>query len=66
MKETTFKIDKSVELRLPSLPNFLLSKEKNPKTFDIGEFTDDQLRVIGTQWTMGLIEKARERRKFQE
>jgi hypothetical protein len=58
---------KSIEMELPSLPNFIRSKEETKDSgsavVDIASFTDDELKAIGIEWTHALIEKARERRK---
>jgi hypothetical protein len=58
---------KSIEMELPSLPNFIRSKEETKDSgsavVDIASFTDEELKAIGIEWTQALIEKARERRK---
>lgn len=56
---------KQVRIKVPSTPNFILSDElKQP--IPIGDFTDQELRAIGEQWTADLIKKARARRGLKQ
>lgn len=52
---------KQIKLQTPSVPNFILTEDlKQP--IPIADFTDDELRKIGDEWTQQLISKARGRR----
>lgn len=54
----------TVNVECPKVPNYL--RLKSDVAIDIKEFTDDQLREIGQQWTMQLIKAAHERQKASE
>ncbi len=52
---------KQIKLQTPTVPNFILTEDlKQP--IAIADFTEDELRQIGTEWTQELIRKARVRR----
>lgn len=52
---------KQIKLQTPTVPNFILTEDlKQP--IGIAEFTDDELRTIGDEWTRELVNKARKRR----
>lgn len=49
------------DLYIPSVPNFIKAKTGG-HSYEVGEFTDAQLRVIGGEWTLELIENAKRQR----
>ena len=59
-------MQKNIEMELPSLPNFIRAKEtmkgQERSVIDVADFSDEELREIGKEWTEALIEHARERR----
>ena len=67
-------ITKTVKYHIPKVPTFLIQEvrpvqrqdgfSEAPKT-RIDEFSDDELRFIGEQWTDALITRAHELRKEQ-
>ena len=58
MKRT---ITTEVEIQIPLLPSFLLTKDKHP--IPIEDFTDVELREIGEEFAKQLVIKARNKRK---
>lgn len=65
-------IRKLIQYQLPRVPNFLIQImpprrrqdgfAESPKA-SIAEFTDDELRAIGAEWTEALLAHAQELRK---
>lgn len=54
----------TVNVECPKVPNFL--KMGREVAIDIKEFSDDELREIGQQWTIELLRTAHQRRKNAE
>lgn len=54
----------TVAVECPRVPNFL--KMGREVAIDIKEFSDDELREIGRQWTIELLKAAHQRRKNAE
>lgn len=54
----------TVNVECPRVPNFL--KLGREVSIDIKEFSDDELREIGQQWTIQLLKTAHQRRKQAE
>lgn len=52
------KISKEIEIDLPSLPNFLRSKDGH-SAIHISEFSKKELQTIGELWTVALIKRAK-------
>lgn len=50
------------KIKIPMVPNYVFSEEKNVQ-YSVSEFTDEQLKEIGRQWTENLIKRAKEQRK---
>ncbi len=56
---------KQIKIQTPSVPNFILTEDlKQP--IPIADFTDEELRAIGNDYTQELIKKARGRRSRAE
>ncbi len=53
-----------VDLVLPMQPNYL--KTVTGQTVDVSDLNDEQLQEIGKQWTVQLIQHARDRRDKPE
>lgn len=53
-------INKKIEIEVPSVPNFILGKEKGQK-WSISEFSETDLREIGAEWTEKLIREAKKK-----
>ena len=49
----------SIEIDLPSLPNFIKAKD-GKSVIPIREFTEEELLKIGEEWTKALIKKSKE------
>lgn len=50
-------IKREQKICLPSLPNFI--RDETEKAISIADFTEEQLREIGKQWTEALVRKAK-------
>ena len=55
------KINLSLAVRVPMVPNFIRSI-RNDESVDICELTDSQLKAIGALWTQALLASAAFRR----
>lgn len=53
-------IKKTLKVQLPNTPNFIKIGDAYEH---ITKFTDEELRTIGAQWTLALVEKARKKRE---
>ena len=49
---------KNIPVEIPSIPNFI---KVGGNTFPIKEFTEEELKDIGEEWTKKLIEKAKKK-----
>lgn len=49
------KLFKNIPVEIPSIPNFI---RVGSGTFPIQDFTEEELKHIGEEWTKKLIEKA--------
>jgi len=62
-------LTKRMSVELPTMPNFLKVSETfgengiKDHTVSVIEFTDQQLREIGKNWTEALVEHAKEKRE---
>ena len=54
-----------LEMLIPSVPNFILSKDKH-STISIADFTKKELQAIGEAWTRELIKKATRQRRHKK
>lgn len=54
-----------VEVKIPSVPNFFRIGD-GLESIPVQDFTDDQLRQIGAEWTEKLIEAAHNKRHTPE
>lgn len=52
-------MQKSIQINIPKPPNFIST---DYKTIPIENFTDDELRDIGKEWTENLVKNAQDRR----
>jgi hypothetical protein len=52
-------MEKKVAVKIPMVPNFI---KVGDKPTSIEKFTDDELKEIGKEWTIKLIETAKKRR----
>ncbi len=55
---------KAIEFETPSLPNFIRAKATdedvhNRTTIGVGDFTDEELKEIGKEWTEALLAHAK-------
>lgn len=50
------KLFKNIPVEIPSVPNFI---KVGNSTFPIKEFTEEELKDIGNEWTKKLIEKSK-------
>lgn len=53
-------MQKSIQIEIPRPPNFIRT---DYKTIPIENFTDEELRDIGKEWTDNLIKNAHQRKK---
>jgi hypothetical protein len=62
-------MEKKVKIEIPSLPNFIRTKAFDQGTdrasIPIEDFTPDELRDLGKEWTEALIKHSEERRKLK-
>lgn len=60
-------MNKKIELDIPSMPNYIHSKATNVNgsktSFDVSDFTPEELKQIGEEWTAALIEHAKKRKQ---
>lgn len=52
-----------LRIQIPSTPNFLRVGES---VVPLHVFSDEQLEILGREWTRKLVEKARKRREKKE
>lgn len=50
---------KEIKIKIPSVPNFLLLDIGYATSIPISDFTEEQLREVGKEWTNELIIKSR-------
>lgn len=62
MIESTVKAAHEVTINTPKVPNFF-SIEGRTNTVAIGDFSDEELRVVSAQWGKDLLARAAEQRK---
>ncbi len=63
MKDLQVEADMSILVSVPRVPNFLKAESG---MVPLDSFSDDTLRVIGAQWTLNLIERAKQQRSNRE
>ena len=54
------KLTKTFHITVPSVPNFITV---GPEKMSIAEFSEEELKAIGAEWTTALIKAARSKRK---
>lgn len=52
---------KAVEVHIPSVPNFIMVGD-DKKAVSTQNFTEDELREIGKEWTEKLVKHAKAKR----
>jgi hypothetical protein len=63
-KATTYiRTSATIEVKIPSIPNFFLPVDNNNPSIDVADATDGELRMIGEIWTEELILNAQRRRR---
>jgi hypothetical protein len=69
MATTEMKVSKTLNIQIPSLPNFIKATEYfgdsslREETLNVEDFTVEQLQELGKAWTAALIDHAEKRRK---
>ena len=55
---------KEIQIEIPSVPNFIkvAGELVSEVVVDISDFTDEELKEMGNEWTENLLENARKRR----
>jgi len=53
-------------MKLPAVPSWLISVNDGGTTIHIADVSDEQLQMIGEEWTKALIRKAECRRKWKQ
>jgi len=63
------KIVKELEIKIPSVPNFIIleskevySRKDGPPSIPVGDLSDEQLKEVAALWTSELLRKADEQR----
>jgi len=56
------KINVELNIKIPSVPNFIMPENKNHASIPISDFSNEQLEDIGREWTEKLIKLAETRR----
>lgn len=56
-------MQKSIEIKTPRVPNFILT---DYKPIPIENFTEEELREIGKDWTEELVRHAKHRKEHPE
>ena len=51
---------KEIDIQIPRVPNFLLTRSQI--SISVAEFSDDELRKVGYEWTDKLIVRANQLR----
>lgn len=57
-------MEKKIKFKLPMLPNFVMAEGNSQYSTDIKDFTDEELKQIGKEWTEALLAHAQKRRKL--
>lgn len=59
------KVNMNAIIKIPRVPNFI-REDGGDGNFSVADFTDEQLREIGSAWTDDLIENAKRKRITSE
>lgn len=56
-------LEKEVELLPIMTPNFILTSDRDLPPIPLTDFSDDELRSLGNEFTQNLVDKANGRKK---
>lgn len=54
-----------MNVQIPKVPNFIRVGYGERMMISVAEFSEEELRAIGHEWTEALIKRAKEREKDQ-
>lgn len=55
------KIKVDLNIKIPTIPNFLNVEDRNDISIPISEISEEDLRKIGEEWTEKLVKKSKEK-----